>query len=180
MKNEKPSYEELEKRIFQLEQELEIERERLQNAAVECEKKANAIYERITDAFAAFDKNWRYTYINKKAAGILNRQPEDLIGKNVWEEFPESVGLPFQIAFFNAMDTQEYVYLEEYYPPLNKWYENHIYPSPEGLTVYMRDTTEKNLAIQSLKNKIKLMNDVMDISSSLIYKIGRASCRERV
>jgi len=171
MENNKPSYKDLEKRISQLENEIEIERERLQNAIFESEKKSHIIIERITDSFIAFDTNWRYTYINKNAAAILNRQPKDLIGKNVWDEFPESFGQPFQKAYFEAMSTQKYIYLEEYYPPLNKWYENHIYPSTEGITVYIRDITERKQFSQNLEKNIKLLNDMMNNTSSLIYLI---------
>jgi hypothetical protein len=47
-------------------------------------------FDRISDAFVALDTNWCYTYI-KKAGEILERNPEEMIGKHVWTEFPESV-----------------------------------------------------------------------------------------
>ncbi|GEM_PF-6173665 len=51
-----------------------------------------AVLERITDAFVALDTDWRYIYVNEKAARIFDRRREDLIGKHIWTEFPEGVG----------------------------------------------------------------------------------------
>lgn len=42
------------------------------------------ILESMADAFVALDSNWRYTYVNKKAAAIFNRKQEYLIGKHIW------------------------------------------------------------------------------------------------
>ena len=50
------------------------------------------ILDRITDGFIALDKNWHYTYMNKRAGEILNRDPQQMIGKHIWTEFPEGIG----------------------------------------------------------------------------------------
>ena len=101
------------------------------------------IIDRITDAFVALDVNWCYTYVNKKAGQIFDREPQQLIGKHIWTEFPEGVGKPFQKAYEKAMKEQIYIYLEEYYEPYNLWFENHIYPSPDGLSIVFRDVTDR-------------------------------------
>ena len=101
------------------------------------------VFERITDAFVALDTHWVYTYVNTKAAQIFGRRPEDLIGKHIWTEFPEAVGLQFEKTYRTAMAEQQPMMLEEYYPPYDRWFENRIYPSPEGLTIYFHDITER-------------------------------------
>src|SRR5690606_13348825 len=65
----------------------------------------NAVFERITDAFIALDNNWNYTYVNKKAAELHNRPPEELIGNNIWELYPQLVGTSFYDALLEAHDT---------------------------------------------------------------------------
>ena len=104
------------------------------------------ILDRISDAFVSLDKNRCYTYVNAKAGEILNRNPESLIGKHIWTEFPEGVGKPFYLAYEKAMKEQVQVQIEEYYPPYNKWFENSIYPSAHGLSIFFKDITEKKLA----------------------------------
>ncbi|MCW3119632.1 MAG: domain S-box-containing protein, partial [Chitinophagaceae bacterium] len=115
------------------------------------EEKYRTIMERLSDGFAAFDKNWRFTYVNKAAGGIINRKPAELIGKNIWTEFPESINRPFYSAFYRAMEEQRYIHLEEYYPPLDIWLDNHIYPSPDGLSVFFRDITQSKKSEKELQ-----------------------------
>lgn len=103
--------------------------------------------ERVSDGFIALNTAWRYVYVNKKAAQMLNREkPEDLIGRHIWTEYPEGVGKPFYHAYYQAMASQEMVYLEDYYEPWDRWFENRIYPSPEGLTIYFTEITERKRA----------------------------------
>jgi PAS domain S-box-containing protein len=117
-----------------------------------------AVLERISDAFVALDNKWCYTYMNKKAGLIFNRDPLKMIGRHIWTEFPEAVSQPFYKAYYRAMETQEYIYLEEYYPPYNKWFENHIYPSPDGLTIYFRDITRRKIEEEQMRtDKARLL-----------------------
>lgn len=117
------------------------------------EKKYRSVVERVSDAFIALDVNWTYTYVNEKAGEILSKKPEMLIGENIWAEFPEAVHQPFYHAYHRAMQLQEYQYEEEFDPHLNKWIENHIYPSKDGLTVFFKDVTEIKQITLDLKNK---------------------------
>src|SRR4249919_3480473 len=115
------------------------------------ESEFHQVFDRITDAYVALDNNWRYTYLNAKAAQFFGRRPQDLIGKHIWSEFPEAVGHALHRAYEKAMAEQQPVFLEEYYPPYGKWFENRIYPSPEGLTVYFHDISERKLAEQQIQ-----------------------------
>jgi len=73
----------------------------------------NEILERISDAFVALDNNWCYTYMNKKAGEIFNCDPKEMIGKNIWTEFPERIDQPFYKACHEAMERQHYTHIEE-------------------------------------------------------------------
>ncbi|MBF2709055.1 PAS domain S-box protein [Flavobacterium soyangense] len=108
-------------------------------------------FDRITDAFVALDNNWCYTYMNKKAGEIFGCNPKEIIGKHIWTEFPEGIDKPFYNTYYQAINDQKYIYLEEHYEPYNLWFENHIYPSSNGLSIFFRDITEEKTA----KNKIE-------------------------
>lgn len=128
----------------------------------------SSILERISDAFVALDKNWCYVYMNKKAGEILNRDPLQIIGKHIWSEFPEGVGQPFYNAYFKAMEEQKYIYLEEYYPPYDKWFENHIYPSADGLSIYFRDITQTKKQIILLRESEERFRQLFENSLDAI------------
>ena len=126
------------------------------------------VIERISDAFVALDTNWCYTYMNKKAGEIFNKDTAIIIGKNIWEEFPEGIGQPFYKAYYKAMAEQQYVYMEEYYTPYDRWFENHIYPSPTGLSIYFRDITEKKKTEQALRKSEAHLQKILDQSLDVI------------
>jgi PAS domain S-box-containing protein len=100
------------------------------------------IFERFTDAFIAVDKNLCYTYLNKKAGELIHRDPASLIGKWVWDVFPDAIGSSTYLAFNKSMAEQKNMTNTDYYAPLDLWQENHLYPSPEGLSVFIRNVTE--------------------------------------
>ncbi len=129
------------------------------------EKKYRSVVERVSDAFIALDVNWVYTYVNEKAGELLLRKPETLIGENIWTEFPKGLHQIFYHTCHRAMQLQEYQYLEEYDPHLNKWIENHIYPSKDGLTVFFKDVTEIKQITLALKNKEEKYRSLIEQAS---------------
>ncbi len=121
----------------------------VQKTAKENEEKYRMFLERVTDGFIALDKNFNYIYVNKRIGEMVQRDPASLVGKNIWEEFPEILDSYTYRAFHTAMKEQRFINSMDYYEPNNLWYESYIYPSPEGLSVFIKDITEnKNLEAQ--------------------------------
>ena len=106
------------------------------------------VFERVTDAYVALDRDWRYTYANAKACQLFGRAVGELIGRHIWTEFPEGAGQPFHHAYEQAMAEQRPLQIEAFYPPYNRWFDNRIYPSADGLTIYFHDITERKRAEQ--------------------------------
>ncbi|GHC58605.1 PAS domain-containing sensor histidine kinase [Ulvibacter litoralis] len=124
------------------------------------------ILNNISDGFIFLDTNWCYSYINKKAEELTGRKASTLIGKNIWEEFPKSIGNHFYVAYHKAVKTQETQFLKEYYEPLGKWFENRIHPSSQGLCIYFTDITErlekKKVLIKNERNLDNIINNIGD------------------
>jgi PAS domain S-box-containing protein len=133
----------------------------------ENEEKYRELVERITDAFIALDKDFRYTYLNRQAGELVHKDPAELIGKKVWDVFPDAVGSETYHSFLRAMKEQVYVCCTDYYPPLDLWQENHIYPSPEGISVFIRDITKNKRAERQSEfdrnNLSALINNTRDL-----------------
>jgi signal transduction histidine kinase len=110
------------------------------------------VVESIPDNFCALDKDWRFTYINRHAASALERigkDPATLIGKSLWDEFPEA---PNEATLRRAMAERVPIVDEIFYPPLGEWIENHIAPCTNGgLVIFARYITARKRAEQQLR-----------------------------
>jgi len=125
-------------------------------------KQIEDILDSIADGFIALDKDFYYTYANKRIGEMLNRDPQELIGKYIWSEFTDVVDSPTYKAFHKAASEKKYVTNEDYYAPLDFWQENHIYPLPDGgLTVFVRDI--------SARKKAEL--EIMQLNANLEKKV---------
>lgn len=136
----------------------------LQNLNQNLEQQVNAkaaeltsVFERITDAFIALDNNWNYTYINKKAEEMHGKPASEMLGKNIWEQFPDVVLEPFYDALQTAKETQLPQRLQLYFSKTGRWFEDLIYPTEDGISVYYHDITEKrkaDLALEQIHEKL--------------------------
>jgi PAS domain S-box-containing protein len=107
------------------------------------EDKFKEIIDRISDPVIAVDNKWRYTFINKRAEQILGHPAINLIGKIIWSQLPEINSLQLKEACTKAMSNQEYVYYEQYSNLHKSWFGNHLYPSPQGITITFRNITKR-------------------------------------
>lgn len=112
-------------------------------AIKEAESLLRNTMERISDGIVGFDHQMNYTYVNKVAGELFNREPADLIGKNYYVEYPEAKGSTFANMYEKALKTQKFLEFDDYYSPWNRWFENRVFPSADGLTVYFSDISEK-------------------------------------
>ncbi len=101
------------------------------------------VVDRVTDAFFALDTDFRFTYLNDQAEALLERSRGELIGRVMWDEFPQTVETQFPKGFHRAMDEQVPVSFEIYHTHVETWFETRAYPSESGLTVFMRDITDR-------------------------------------
>jgi PAS domain S-box-containing protein len=126
------------------------ERERLLAQERAAKERATDILESISDAFFAVDEGWCLTYVNGKAEELWGRPREELLGKNIWEEFPEEVGSEYYRQIRRAMEEGVTTEFEALSPVSGAWVAGRAYPSREGLSVYFRDVTERRRAEEAL------------------------------
>lgn len=104
---------------------------------------AESILARIDDGFVAIDRNGRFTYVNRRAGELARRDPRHLIGKSVWDAFPENVNGPFHGAYQRALAARQPTEAEEYIPQHDRWYTGRVYPSDAGVVVFFHDITDR-------------------------------------
>ncbi|WP_459191421.1 PAS domain S-box protein [Halosimplex sp. J119] len=135
--------------------------QQLERRKTELETELSEILGRISDAFFALDDEWRFTHLNDRAADIMDRSREALIGEVLWDAFPDSSGV-YREHFERAMDTQEPVTFEVYFDVSDSWLEFNVYPSESGLSIYFRDVTERIEREQELAKYETIVETVED------------------
>ncbi|MEO6523935.1 MAG: PAS domain S-box protein [Mucilaginibacter sp.] len=124
----------------------------------------NVILESIGDAFFAVDKYWTVTYWNKMAEKVLLKTKGEMLNHNLWEIYPTSIGSVSYNKYNQAINTNQAVHFEDYYPPLNQWYDITAYPSANGLSVYFKDITERKLSEILLKESEVKYSELFHLS----------------
>ncbi|QYK40115.1 MAG: PAS domain S-box protein [Paracoccaceae bacterium] len=125
--------------------------------------------EHISDAFFMLDRNWRFTYLNERAETFLQRSRNDLIGRRIWDEFPDAIGTQSQSVYERVLIARETVRFTQHYAPLGAWFEAVGYPVPEGIAVYFRDVTQERAQqerMHLLENAVSRMNDIVLITAA--------------
>jgi PAS domain S-box-containing protein len=123
---------------------------------------AVSILESISDAFFSLDSHWEFTYVNRQAQRVLGLEASDLIGKTLWDAYPGIVGSEFERMYRRASTERITVTFTSYFPDHDRWYEVHVYPAQDGLSIYFRDASERIRSEQMLREsetRFRLMAD---------------------
>jgi PAS domain S-box-containing protein len=102
--------------------------------------------DQLYDGVLVLDLDWRISYISVPAATMLNREAEDLLGRDLWEEFPEAVGGTFHVAYEEALADGKPRQVIEYYEGSEQWFEGRAFPHANRLVVLFRNVTEAKRA----------------------------------
>jgi PAS domain S-box-containing protein len=126
--------------------------------------KIKSILQRVADGFVALDADWNFTYVNEKTGRTFHRIPEELVGKNIWEEYPNIVGQAFNLACMQAMREQQPITLHDYVPAVDRWFEDRLYPSPAGLTIFFTETTGTRRVERALEDTARRLAEAQTVA----------------
>ncbi|WP_013322624.1 ATP-binding protein [Gloeothece verrucosa] len=144
-------------KMAQLRQQATQKEQKLRAQAETARQQTIDILERITEGFVAFDSQWRFTYVNRQAALMVDISREQLLGNNIWELFPQAINHPFYQQLQQAINEQVSLTFETFYARLSRWFLLDVYPASEGVSVYFRDITEsKNQQLIREENEARL------------------------
>jgi PAS domain S-box-containing protein len=146
----------------------------LENEQAAHSKIAN-IFESITDGFFALENNWCFSYLNKQAETLLQVKSEAILGKNIWEVFPEAVDSKFYQLYHRAVTERVSIEFEEFDPQLNSWFAVHAYPSQNGLSVYFQDITKRKEAEENLNCQQAILHSMNSVSPLGFYVVEKCS-----
>ncbi|WP_457616773.1 PAS domain S-box protein [Lutibacter sp.] len=112
----------------------------------------------IEDGFVILDENSNYLYVNPKASELLGKEAKYLKGKHIWTEFPEKEGDLFFDKYQEAKQTNKPISFENYFKPWNRWFENRIIPTKDGMLIFFHEITERKISESKIKAAYNIIN----------------------
>jgi PAS domain S-box-containing protein len=114
----------------------DTDRKRTEQELVQNHKQITEILNSIQDGFIVLNHYWQIIYINNAAVEYLNLEPDDLLGQNMWERFPQLVDTEHEEIFKKVMDEEiKHSFKAKGFPDDGFEYRFVIYPSPDGISI---------------------------------------------
>ncbi|MGY1841442.1 SpoIIE family protein phosphatase [Modestobacter sp. SYSU DS0903] len=150
-------------------------------AALDGEARVTRVLEAMPAGFYSLDHEWRFTHVNAEAERLLHHSREQLLGRVVWEAFPAAVNSIFEERFQEALTTGTPIAFDAHYPaPLDGWYELRAWPTPEGLSVYFLEVTERRRAQDRAERAVRRLALLARVSAELAGTLDVQSATARL
>ena len=143
------------------------ERKQAEEKLQQAHMRTESILASVADVHIQFDRDWRYLYVNEAAVRAMGHPREKILGRTLWEMYPDIVGTELGRQYRHAMDNRIPVAFEFHYETLDTWWGNRFYPSPEGLTVFASDITERKRSEEALRKQRVLVQGLFQTAKTL-------------
>jgi two-component system cell cycle sensor histidine kinase/response regulator CckA len=130
----------------------EAERKKLQEA----DERLVGVLTNINDGFLTVDREWRLTFLNRKACDLMQRPGDELLQTTLWQALPGLEGTQGDTDLRRAMRENVPVRCVFPYDPLHAWFDLGAYPSRDGLALMVRDITETQRLEAQLRQAQKM------------------------
>ena len=111
------------------------------------------------------------------AEKALHKTKKEMLNQNLWAVFSTAVDSESYRKYHDAIRAGKAVHFEDYFAPLDKWYDISAYPSPVGLSVYFKDVTERKQHIAELRESEKRYSDVFHFSPLPMWVVDLESLK---
>ena len=132
-----------------------------------------AVLERSTEAFCAFDRDWRHLYVNRQAERVLLAPRALLLGRTIWDVFPGCEGGTIGAEFRRAVADNVTAEFRAQWPPSGAWLDVRACPSEDGLAVYFHDVSAEVAAERALRETREHIRLITDSVPALISYVDR-------
>ncbi len=120
------------------------------------------------DGIFALDSGWIFIYLNKRAAEIIEHESEDILGKNLWESFPEIKGTSFEENYRLSMQNREVRRFETESIRSKTWFEVTVYPSKEGIIVNWHDISKCKKAQEIFDEENLILKGIIESTGAMM------------
>ena len=115
------------------------ERQKAASEVAYAYEQLSAALEYTSDMVMTIDPEWTLLYGNRKAVEAL---PDFGVGKNYWKCFPDTIGTLTEESLRISMEQRVPTRYEIFYPPYQRWFRVHVFPTDQGISCFFSDVTE--------------------------------------
>jgi PAS domain S-box-containing protein len=166
---------------------LALERAIEQQAELGQGEQLPSVLETMPNAFFSLDASLTITSVNAEAERLLRKRRNEVLGRSFLSAFPEAAGAGFDRRYRHAIESGQSVVFEEFFAPLDRWFEVHAWPDREGLNVYFSDVSERrntefaqSVALDEARQEHARLTFVADVSTRLHGAVTPAELYERL
>ena len=120
------------------------------------EARLHDLFESLPDGFLAMDEKGRFTHVNRRAEQFGGRPREEILGRSVWEVFPDIDEIPSPDEYERARAEGGSRRFELFYSPVDRWFEAYAYPWQNGFSLSIRDVTRRRTLEEQLRQSQKM------------------------
>jgi anti-sigma regulatory factor (Ser/Thr protein kinase) len=95
----------------------------------------------VRDAVVIVDTDWRIVHVNEATGPLVRRDPRELLGRDLWEVFPDARGHPTYEAAHEVARTGHPAEIVWELPQVHAWFEQRIVRSGRLLAIASREIT---------------------------------------
>ncbi|NJR75233.1 MAG: response regulator, partial [Scytonema sp. CRU_2_7] len=156
-------------KMAQMRQEAARREHALRVEAQAAKQELESILTRIDDQFLALDCEWRYVYVNDRVSEVVGMPKEEILGKSIWELFPDTVDSLLYTEVHRAVAEQTIVQFEYFYPRWQRWFENRVYPSADGMSIFIAEITERKQTEAALREQEQFWQNLTNTVPVLLW-----------
>ncbi|SHJ07037.1 PAS domain S-box-containing protein [Arenibacter nanhaiticus] len=133
-------------------------------------KENHRILESIGEAFISVDTQGIVSYFNKQAEEYLGIARRKVVGHYLWDVIPKNNSFYEKYKNFeNLLENKQKIHFEEYHSESKKWFELNIYPSNQGMSIFIKDVTDRIKAEEKIKKSNERFEIVSQTSKDFIW-----------
>ena len=152
---------------IQLEQSIQNTRREAQRAS----GRLAAVLESTLDRVYSLDRQMRFTYMNARFMHQYGDDPS-FLGRSIFEVIPGMTESGFGRCYARVMSSRTAETIEEYFAPVDRWFEAHVTPSEDGITVFYRDISERKKAEEALLESRARAHSILDTVPQIVWTAG--------
>ncbi|MGK7868679.1 PAS domain-containing protein [Falsiroseomonas sp. E2-1-a20] len=121
------------------------ERRAAEHALRAANQRLTQLLEGMGEGFVVVDRDFRVVMANRQASILDGRARPDLIGRRIWELWPEALGTTLEAALRRTMAEGIPATLEQHWRGRGRaiWLDLRLFPTEEGVGALFRDVTAR-------------------------------------